>query len=80
MPVCAKGQQQADGSVLLVLDPLATDLTACTYVVESGADLSNSFSLMTAEDGGVFAAGLITCWLAAWGVRKIIDVIRGSQE
>jgi hypothetical protein len=80
MPVCARGVQQPDGSVLLALDPLATDFTACTYVVESGADLSNSFLLMTAQDGALFSSGIISVWAAAFWIRSIISVIKGSQD
>jgi hypothetical protein len=80
MPVCAKGVQQPDGSIALVLDPLATNLTACSYVVESGAELSNSLFALTAQDGGIFSAGVISVWIAAYCVRSLIAVIRGSTS
>ncbi|WP_297843726.1 hypothetical protein [Pseudomonas sp.] len=77
MAVCAKVVTLPQGSVFAV-DTTQTDLTACAYVVESGPDLSNSFLLMSAEDGGYFAAGLITVWMAAWGVKAVINVVQGS--
>jgi hypothetical protein len=80
MPVCARGVTQADGSIVLVLDPLATNLTACAYVVESGPELSNSLLNLTAEDGGIWAGGVIACWMAAYGVRSIISIIRSSEN
>jgi hypothetical protein len=80
MPVCARTIQQQDGSLLLALDPLATDFTACAYVVESGTEFGNSFFRMSAEDGAVFSAGLISCWMLAFGVRSVISIIRGSTN
>lgn len=80
MPACARAVQQQDGTFLLALDPSATDLTACSFVVESGAELANSLFSMTAQDGAVNSALIISCWLVAFGVRSIIHVIRGSEN
>lgn len=80
MPVCAKAIQQADGVLLLALDPLATDLTACTYVVESGAEIANSMFSMTAQDGGAYSAAIIGCWILAYCVRTIVQIIKGSEN
>lgn len=80
MPVCLRTVQQSDGSVLLALDPLATNLTACAYVVESGAELSNSLFSLTAQDGGIFSAGVIAVWIAAYGMRSVISIIKGSES
>lgn len=79
MPICAKAIQQPDGSLLLALDPVATDLTACTYVVESGAEIANSLLSMTAQDGALYSGGIISCWVAAYGIRSIISIIRSSE-
>jgi hypothetical protein len=80
MPVCAQGIQQPDGKVLLALDPLATDLTACAYVVETGPEVGNSLLSMTAQDGGIFSAGVIAVWMAGYGIRSVISIIRGSEN
>lgn len=80
MPTCAKLVSLPDGSMVLALDTSATNLTMCAYVVESGLEVNNSLLSMTAQDGGVFVAGLITCWLTAFGIRSIIEIIRGSSE
>jgi hypothetical protein len=80
VPVCAKPLQQADGSVALVLDQTATDLTTCPYVVETGAELGNSVISFTASDGAMLSSGVVACWLAAYGVRVVLNVIRGSEN
>jgi hypothetical protein len=80
MPACARAVQQADGSFALVLDPSATDLTACAYVVETGAELGNSLVTFSASDGALLSSGVIGCWVAAYGIRTVIEVIRGSTN
>ena len=79
MAACAQVVQQADGKLLLVLDPVATDLSTCPYVVQSGAELSNSLFSLTAEDGAQLSAAIVACWVAAWGL-KAINVVKGSTE
>lgn len=80
MAICAKGVQQADGSIVLVLDPLAPDLSACQYVVQSGAELANSLFSHTAEEGWQMSAGIIACWAAAYTIRSIMKIIKDSSE
>lgn len=80
MPVCARAVQQSDGSLALVLDPAATDLTACPYVVETGAELGNTLLSLSPGDGALLASGVVSCWLAAYGIRSVINVIRGSTN
>lgn len=80
MAACAQVVQQADGKLLLVLDPVATDLSTCPYVVQSGAELSNSLFSLTAEDGAQLSAAIVACWVAAWGLKAIINVVKGSTE
>jgi len=80
MAVCAQAVQQADGTWLLALDPSVKDTSTCAYVVESGADVGSSLLHMSAQDGGIISAGLISCWMIAYGVRSLIDVIKGNQN
>lgn len=80
MASCARAVQQADGSYLLALDPQATDLTACAYVVESGAELGNSLLSMTAQDGGVYSGLIIGCWVVAFTIKQLINIIKGSSN
>jgi hypothetical protein len=79
MPICAK-VVQSNGEQLLALDPAQTDFSTCTYVVESGDEVASSFFRMSSEDGFIFSAGLIACWLTAFGIKSIISIIRGSTN
>lgn len=80
MPACARAVQQADGSLALVLDPSATDLSTCAYVVQTGAELGNSLVSFSASDGALLSSGVISCWVAAYGIRSVIEVIKGSTN
>lgn len=80
MAICARGVQQADGTVTLVLDPTAPDLSTCPYVVMSGAELANSLFSLSASDGGLLSTGIVSVWIAAYFIRSIINVIKGSTE
>lgn len=78
MPTCARAVQQADGSLALVLDQSATDVTACSYVVQSGPEIANSLVALSAEDGAAVSAMIVSVWAAAWGIRAVIDVVRNN--
>lgn len=81
MAACARAVQQADGSLVLVLDPAAPDLSACPYVVSSGAELANSLFSLTAEDGAYVSMIIVSVWAAAWATRSVINVVKqGSSE
>jgi hypothetical protein len=80
MPVCAQAVQQADGKLALVLDPTATDLSACPYVVQSGAEVANSLFSLTAADGAQLSIAIVSCWAGAFAIKAIINVVRGSSE
>jgi hypothetical protein len=80
MTVCARTVLQPDGSLLLALDPSVADLGACAYVVQSGADFANTFASLSAEDGGLISAGIVSVWMAAFGIKAVITVINGSTK
>lgn len=81
MAICARGVTQADGSIVLVLDPAAPDLSTCPYVVQSGAELANSLFSLTAEDGAYVSSAIISVWIVAYFIRQIINVVKiGSSD
>lgn len=77
MASCAKSVV-VDGNQFLALDPSQTNLATCSFVVQSGPEAS--LLTLSAEDGAIFSGGLISCWLAAWGIRQIISILRGSEH
>lgn len=80
MATCAIAVLQPDGSYFLKINPSVIDVSTCSYVVQSGADIGNSLFSMSAEDGSLISAGLVSVWAAAWGIKAIINVVKGSTN
>lgn len=80
MATCAVAVQQADGSYSLSLDPLVTDVTTCTYVVQSGSDLGNSLLTLSVLNGSVISGAMVLVWVAAWGIRQVWDLLHDSTR
>lgn len=80
MPVCARAIQQPDGTSALVLDTTATNLATCAYVVQTGAELGNNLVSFSASDGALLSSGVVGVWMAAYGIRSVINVVRGSTN
>jgi len=80
MAICAIALLQPDGSYLLALDPAATDLHTCSYVVQSGAELGNSIFSLSVEEGSLISAGIVSCWAVAWGIKLILNLLKGSSH
>lgn len=90
MPVCLSTVQLPSttgqdgvvvpGQSLLALDPGQTNLSTCSYVVISGQEAGNGLLAMSAEDGALVSAGIVSCWAAAFAIKSIIRVIKGSEN
>lgn len=81
MAVCARAVQQPDGTLLLALDPTATDLSTCPYVVQDGAmnawhELGN-LSIANAETIGL---GIGVVWGVAFTFRVLIRTLSLNQH
>lgn len=63
---------------VLVVDPHVADLSTCAYVAQSGAEVANSLFSMTAADGGMLSGMIVAVWAGAFGIRQIINIVRGS--
>lgn len=80
MATCAVAVLQPDGSYFLKIDPSVTDVSTCSYVVQSGADIANSLFSMSAEDGSLVSVGIVSVWAAAWGIKAVITVVKGGSN
>jgi hypothetical protein len=58
-----------------------TDYQNCEWVVMTGGDYASQPWNMSAADGALISASIISVWLAAYWVRSLINVVKkGSQE
>lgn len=72
MPVCARALQQADGTLLLALDPSHPNLSTCQYLVEDGASNAwRELGMMTLESAHTIAFSVGLLWTGAWVFRTI---------
>ena len=84
MAVCARAVQQADGTLLLALDPTVTDLSTCAYLVEDGAsnawrELGN-MSIENAQLIGMYVGGV---WAVAYTfrlLRKAVSTFENTES
>lgn len=80
MTTCAVAVQQADGSYVLQLDPSVTNVTTCSYVVQSGTDLGNSLMTLSVQNGSLITAAILSLWAAAWVIAVIVRQVKGSNS
>lgn len=78
MAVCAKAVQQADGTLLLALDPTNTNLSTCQYLVEdAGSSAWRELGAMTSQDAQTVALAVGTFWASAWVFKAVGRAIGG---
>jgi hypothetical protein len=76
MAVCARAVQQADGTLLLALDPAAQDLSACPYVVDDGASNAwRELGNMSIENAQVLGVAVGVVWAIAFTFRLLIKAV-----
>lgn len=81
MAVCARAVQQADGTLLLALDPANSNLSTCSYVVEDGASNAwRELGNMSLDNAQTISLGVGTLWAMAWGFKAIGRVFRAPES
>ena len=81
MPVCARAIQQADGTLLLALDPTNPNLSTCPYLVDDGASNSwRELGNMSSQDALVVSGAVGLFWAGAWAFKNIGRVVSLSSN
>jgi len=76
MPVCARTSTQPDGSLVLILDPTETNLSACPYAVSTGTEsLLGQLAEIEPGDALVISLHVAAVWAIAWGFRLITKAV-----
>lgn len=78
--ICATLIEQSDGSYLLGVDPSITDVSTCTYVVQSGSEVGNSLLNMSIDDGLQWSYAVFGLWAIAWACRMMISTLKGDSN
>jgi hypothetical protein len=79
MSVCLQ-QITVNGASVLALDPNATDLTTCQYVVKSGSELGSELPAMSANDGAIYSMAIIAVWTIGWSFRTLIKTLKVNSN
>jgi hypothetical protein len=80
MTTCAVAVQQPDGAYVLQLAPSITDVSTCSYVVQSGADVAGSLLMMSAKDGATYSVAIVAMWSGAWIFKMLIKTLKGDSN
>jgi hypothetical protein len=81
MPVCARAVQQADGTLVLALDPTTQDLSTCAYVVDDGASNAwRELGNMSIEDAHTIGVGVGAVWAVCFTFRALIRALNLRTE
>lgn len=80
MATCAVAVQQANGSYALFIDPSVTDVSTCSYVVQSGPDIANSLLTMSVQDGAIYGSAISGVFIAAWCFTAISRALKGGSN
>lgn len=76
MASCARAVQQPDGTLLLALDPTATDLSTCPYVVQDGAaNAWQELGNLSIENAHVIGLSVGLVWATAFIFRLLARAI-----
>ena len=80
MTTCLK-TVNVNGELLLAVDPSQTNFSACTYVVEDGANTGfNAMWNMTPAEALTISTSIAFLWALAWGFRAVARVLNDAGE
>jgi len=81
MSVCARAIQQADGTLLLALDPTVKDLSTCAYTVEDGASNAwRELGNMSTENAIAISTAVGVLWAGAFTFRLLIQAVNTFEK
>lgn len=72
MAICAMSHALPDGTVVVALDTVNTELTACQMVVITGSEFQNSLMNFGQNDALQLSGVICLIWATAWIFKQII--------
>lgn len=69
-----------EGGALVIQNPQPANLSECGMVVLSGSEaMGNPFALST-EEGAVIGTAIVAVWAVGFGIRAVIQTLKGSSN
>ncbi|WP_240794622.1 hypothetical protein [Azoarcus sp. DD4] len=69
-----------ESGVLVAVDPQPVEVTGCSLVVQSAAELSVSPFALTPEQGSEVAGSILALWALAYVFRLLIRTLKTVDE
>lgn len=69
-----------NGSDYVAMQQAVQFFATCQSVGQCASSGSSVLDTFSAADGAMLSASVIACWVTAFGIRSVIDVIRGSTN
>lgn len=54
--------------------------STCKAGGQCGGEAVNNPFALTAEEGALISAMVVSCWASAWAIRAVINVVKGSTQ
>ena len=81
MALCVSAATNQDGSLQLVPDPSKTDLSTCSYVLQTGAEVAeSSLANLTPAQGLEISMAICALWATAWGIKQVANSLKGNAN
>lgn len=65
---------------LIPVDPQPADFSACTLVLQSGAEVGTSPFSLSVEDAALIGSAIVLVWGFAWGFKALILTLKGGSH
>ena len=81
MAMCGVGVQQPDGRIYLAIDPTATDLSTCEYIVDNASSNAwRELGSLTLPQSQLIGLAIAAVWVTAWTFKTIGNSVSTSIE
>jgi hypothetical protein len=67
------------GSGFVLMEPQPTDYTTCTYILQSGNEIS-AWHPLSINDGAQIAVAIGACWAAGYAFRVLGQYLRSETQ
>ena len=66
--------------VYIADNPQPTDFSTCSFVIQSGAEVTLSPFALTTEQGAQIGAAILGLWAVAWVLRQVAGLLNSSTQ
>lgn len=79
MAKCVQVTQNQDGTLTLKPDS-QTDLSQCSYVIQTGAEAANSLTALAPDQGLLIGTVIGALWAGAWGFKQVGKIFDWNEN